>query len=289
ALLGGATALYAPNQLRWKSDSPHLESLRGIVDYQTGSGRGRMIQYANNLGMVRDHPLGGVGPRNWMVEYVRYASPSDPSVQPEALLPVPELPQGDWIGIVVERGIPALLLLLAAGVLAFARGVRSLAAESDPGAASRSLALLLLLAALAVIGCFDPVLLTPAAAFLAFLLLGALLPAGPVRLEAALPGRRRALAVAVAVLAGLVPVTASARQLGAVYLYRGGVSPELLQTATRISPQDYRAQFLLAYLHTEAGACDRARPHIELAHRLYPTAPGPVRLRERCAEPAPPR
>lgn len=287
-LFGGAVALLAPNWLEWRSGSPHLESLRGIADYQSGSGRGRLIQYANTLRMVRDHPM-GVGPRNWMVEYPRYASPGDPSVHSEALLPISEFPQSDWIGIAAERGVPALLLLLGVGGVAFARGLRRLAREGDPAVAARGLVLLLLLAALAVVGALDPVLQTPTAAFLAFLLLGALVPPGRPRFGVALTGRRRALGVAVVVAAGLVPATASARQLGAVYLYSGGLSPELLQTATRISPQDYRAHFLLAYLHAEAGACDRARPHIERAHRLYPTAPGPVRLRERCRQPDPPR
>src|SRR5678816_992254 len=50
-VLGGASivavigALTVPNALEWKSDSPYLDSVRGVVNYKEGSGAGRLVQY----------------------------------------------------------------------------------------------------------------------------------------------------------------------------------------------------------------------------------------------------
>src|SRR5689334_8255109 len=76
-IIGAVLALALPNTLEWKSDSPYLESVRGMVNYQEGSGRGRLVQYTNSLRMTVSHPLLCVGPGNWSVAYPRYASRND--------------------------------------------------------------------------------------------------------------------------------------------------------------------------------------------------------------------
>jgi O-antigen ligase len=76
---GVALAVLPPNALHWRSQSPYLDTLRRLAEYDAGSGEGRVVMYANTLGMVRDHPLLGVGPGNWSVQYPRYATPGDPS------------------------------------------------------------------------------------------------------------------------------------------------------------------------------------------------------------------
>jgi O-antigen ligase len=83
ALLSGAglaAALLVPNQLRWASDNPYLDSVTGIVAYQDGSGRGRLVQYDRSVRMAMDRPLLGVGPGNWPLEYPNYAAQGDPSL-----------------------------------------------------------------------------------------------------------------------------------------------------------------------------------------------------------------
>ncbi len=52
AFLGGGIATVLPNHLNWNSDSPYLDSARGMVDYSKGSGKGRLAQYENSLKMA---------------------------------------------------------------------------------------------------------------------------------------------------------------------------------------------------------------------------------------------
>ena len=49
-LTGAALALLLPNTLDWRSDSPYLDTLKGIANYQEGSGRGRLLQWKNSVG-----------------------------------------------------------------------------------------------------------------------------------------------------------------------------------------------------------------------------------------------
>jgi O-antigen ligase len=76
AVAGLLLALVLPNRLNWRSDSPYFDSLTGVANYKEGSGKGRLIQYGNTLGMAADHPLLGVGPGNWPVYYPRYMVPA---------------------------------------------------------------------------------------------------------------------------------------------------------------------------------------------------------------------
>src|SRR5437016_340968 len=52
AVVGACAAIALPNRLNWHSDSPYLDSARGMVDYKTGSGRGRLEQYVNSMRMA---------------------------------------------------------------------------------------------------------------------------------------------------------------------------------------------------------------------------------------------
>ncbi len=66
--LGVLGALLIPNTLDWKSDSPYLDTVTGIANYQSGSGHGRMIQYMRTLRMSAANPLFGHGLRVRPVE-----------------------------------------------------------------------------------------------------------------------------------------------------------------------------------------------------------------------------
>src|SRR5688572_19749524 len=69
AVAGVGAAVTMPNALRWNTDNPYLESIRGVANFQEGSGRGRLVQYRQSLRMAVGSPLLGVGPGNWAVEY----------------------------------------------------------------------------------------------------------------------------------------------------------------------------------------------------------------------------
>src|SRR2546423_12224928 len=119
AAIGGMIAIVLPNTLNWNSESPYLDSARGMIDYKKGSGRGRVAQYRNSLQMAAVNPVFGVGPGNWPVEYVRFAPAGDRSLMDDGMTANP-WPSSDWVAFVSERGfVPALTLLGVFAILFF--------------------------------------------------------------------------------------------------------------------------------------------------------------------------
>ncbi|HEY0018398.1 MAG TPA: O-antigen ligase family protein [Longimicrobium sp.] len=278
---GVAGAVLLPNQLEWRSQTPYADSVRGLANFEVGSGRGRIIQYGNTLRMVGDHALLGVGPGNWAVAYPRYASAKDPSYEPRYVLPTTRLPQSEWLGTAAERGLPALLLLVLAAAVLARRGWRRLR-DPDAERALQGLVLLCTLTSLLVVGTLDPVLMTPTAAFLAFVLLGALASDSGRTWEVPLNGRRRALLAAGVVCVAAVPVAFSARQLAAGYLYANVPDVETWQRALRMNPGDYRAHALFSNQLIRTGRCADALPYIARAGEMFPTAPAVAEMRRHC-------
>jgi O-antigen ligase len=165
-LAGGAVAALAAVTAQLADDSPYLDSARGLVDYSTGSGRGRFAQYRNSLEMTRANPVFSVGPGNWSVHYPRFAPRGDQSLFTDGMTANP-WPSSDWVAHISERGVIATLALL--GVFA-SLAIGSLLRWRDLGSADAVLAKLTLLGTLAavlVVSAFDPVLLLAAPAFLA--------------------------------------------------------------------------------------------------------------------------
>lgn len=138
-LLGAAVgaALMVPNRLQWRSEAPYADTLTRLADYRGGSGRGRLIQYANTLEMVKEHALLGVGPGNWFVHYPRYTTPLDPSYVAGDPMPTNPWPSSDWVTVAAERGVVGVLLLGLAGVAAAFTALRRLMAP-EPVEGTRS-------------------------------------------------------------------------------------------------------------------------------------------------------
>ena len=127
---GGGVALGMPNTLDWNSNSPYTDTAHSIVNYQGGSGRGRLIQYRNSLRMTLHHPLLGVGPGNWPVIYPRFASENDPSLGRDGMTSNP-WPSSDWVTFLSERGPVAFVLLGLAMLALLTDGVRGLRTGTD--------------------------------------------------------------------------------------------------------------------------------------------------------------
>jgi O-antigen ligase len=172
---GVAAAVLLPNELRWVSDNPYLESVTGIVNYQEGSGQGRLVQYRRSLRMAMDRPLLGVGPGNWALEYPAYAAPGDPSLSRrnprETANP---WPSSDWVAFVSERGLPAAILLALAVLGIAGSAVRRLIGARDEEEGLLAMALLATLLATVVAGAFDAVLLLALPTLLVWAAVGAL-------------------------------------------------------------------------------------------------------------------
>jgi putative inorganic carbon (HCO3(-)) transporter len=282
ALLAGVgAALGLPNALEWRS--PYADTLRRIGEHDAGSGRGRLIQYANTLRMVGDAPVLGVGPGNWMVHYPRYATPGDPSYSVDALLPVDALPQADWLGLLAERGAPALGVLAAIAGLLLREAWRR--ARQDPERKSReeALALMAVLIALLVLGGLDTVLLTPAATFLVAVIVGALTRTQR-EWRVVLPGRGTrwaALAGGVLLVGGVLgygAVTGWARQLA----HTRPQTEARLARAVSLDPGGYEARVFLGQWLFRSGRCEQALEFFQEASHLLPHAELPRRASSRC-------
>ncbi|HEX9895585.1 MAG TPA: O-antigen ligase family protein [Gemmatimonadales bacterium] len=276
ALLGGTlAALVLPNRLAWRTGSPYRDSLVGLVNYQDGSGRGRLIQYRNTLRLVKQDPVFGTGPGNWMVQYPRVTTPGDPSFAGTDPIPTNPWPSSDWMAILAERGLIGVLLLAAAGVAATLVAVRRL---RDPEQGAAALGILGLLCATLVTGMFDAVLLLAPPTLVVFAALGALLPDTGTVLTRELAGRRRAAAVGIPLLLTSLLVLHSGGQLAAIRITEIGQQRSAMEAALRYEPGNYRLHLLLSM----RGNCAQRLPHARVARRLLPYHAWPKRMAATC-------
>jgi len=286
ALVGAALAIWLPNTLNWRSDSPYLDSMRGVVNYQEGSGHGRVLQYENTLRMALAHPLLGVGTGNWSVRYPDFARGTDPSLDDDDGMTANPWPSSDWMAVVAERGIPALFCLALVFLGIAVNAGTALYRARNAAELLPPLALLLALAAAVVVGAFDAVVLLPASALLLWALLGALLgtlqPPAAMRAAITLDGRRRGWLVGVMAALGALVIAHSVAQIAAMTAYDPDGHVADMIRAARYDPGSYRIQIRLAEVYAARGRCDMVRRYGQNARELYPAAPEPRRLLRRC-------
>jgi hypothetical protein len=281
-VVGVLLALAVPNSLDWRSDSPYLDSMKGVVDFREGSGRGRVAQYVNSATMAVAHPLVGVGPGNWPVIYPRYAPPRDPSLSEATGMASNAWPSSDWVAALSERGVPAFLALAAfvALVLGSALAARySLARAPGERLAALAGGGVVLIAALE--GGFDAVQLLPTPMIVVWGAAGALVAAGAERGAVVPPlGRRLLLATSFAAVT-LLACWFSARRIEAMRLAEIGGS-SALEAAASTDPGSYRIQLRAADHFLSRGQCGKARTHALEARALFPYASAPRRVLSRC-------
>jgi hypothetical protein len=281
-LAGVALALVLPNSLDWRSDSPYLDSVKGVVDFRGGSGRGRVAQYANSARMAASHPLLGVGPGNWPVIYPKYAPSNDPSLAETTGMTANPWPSSDWVAALAERGVAAFVALFACVALLLGG---ALTARFDPERSpdERLAALtggaVLLIAALE--GGFDAVLLLATPSIVVWGAAGALLPAGATRRAFPLAPARRLVLVASFAGFALVACVFSQRRAHAMRLYETGTATAV-EAALSKDPGSYRIQMRAAEFFLAHGQCGKARAHALTARELFPYSPGPRRVLAQC-------
>jgi O-antigen ligase len=296
-LIGGVAiaavvgALLLPNHLNWKSDSPYLDSVRSVVAYNSGSGRGRVIQYRNTLHMVESHPVLGVGPGNWPVYYPQFAPRDDPSLSHDDRTTANPWPSSDWAALIAERGIiavVALLLAFAGIVVTTFRGrgnggtaARDSAYSNDPFLPIAVLATILITCA---VGAFDAVLVLAAPALIVWAALGALGVRGKTRWKwLPAPAARKRLAIALTAPLFLFAVR-SAGSAFAMQSFGNGRHVAAVHRASLLDPGSYRIQLRLALLAFNSKGCAAALPHARRAAKMLPSAGVPRRIIKRCAD-----
>ena len=270
---GVAAALTIPNALHWRGKDPYLQTVKRVADYQGGSGRGRLVQFAQSLKMAARHPLFGVGPGNWPVVYPAHAARNDPSMSDsEAGMTSNPWPSSDWVAWVAERGVAAVVLLALAFAGIAAGGLRQLRAALDADEALLAASLLATLAGIAVTGLFDAVLLLAVPTFLAWTALGALWVPREER------SANRLVLFGVIVICALGAVR-SASELTAMRIYATRSDRASLTRAAQIDPGNYRIQMRLAHLGGR-GRCEHARA----ARALFPNAKAAAEVARGCGK-----
>jgi O-antigen ligase len=273
AAAGVAAALLVPNTLRWRSDNPYLESIQDVAAYDEGSGRGRLVQYERSLIMAARHPLFGVGPGNWPVEYPDHAARNDPSLDgAEPGTTYNPWPSSDWIAFVSERGFAAAIVLALVFLLMATAGFRRGLEADDPEEALAAAALLATTIAAGVTGLFDAVLLLGAPTLIVWAVLGASWTP-PAETAREMPA---VAFVALLVFAG-AGLFRNVTQLVAMEMYSSGLS---LSQAAAIDPGNYRIRLRLAQ---RGGRGQRCR-HAKAAHNLFPHAEAARSLSRGCPE-----
>jgi O-antigen ligase len=280
---GVAGALIVPNKLRWNSENPYSETARGVVNYQEGSGRGRLIQYANTLRMAAGNPVLGVGPGNWPVAYPEYAKRRDPSMDPsEGGMTSNPWPSSDWVALIAERGLPAfaLLVMAMAGLAGTAWRRMRTARDADEGLVA--LALASTLVATLVVGAFDAVLLLPLPSLLIWASLGALVSGEEGhRMHEAGGGARVLGILALLVVCGGFAAK-SAAQIGAMHISSTETSNRALERASQLDPGSYRIHLRLARSYRGRAARAKRCEHAQAAHALFPNAEAAAAAVRRC-------
>ncbi|HKO15070.1 MAG TPA: O-antigen ligase family protein, partial [Gemmatimonadaceae bacterium] len=267
--IGAVLALVLPNALEWKSDNPYLESVTGIVNYQEGSGHGRLVQYTNSLHMALAHPVLGVGPGNWPVMYPRYASRGDPSLTSadEGMTSNP-WPSSDWVAFIAERGLPATALLALTLLALLALAGWHARVGRGPDALLGAFALAGTVIATVVVGALDAVLLIAPPALFVWALLGALVEPLPTSRKRAVARGVPQWAPVVVFAIGAVAIVRSAFQTAAMATYTGATRLSTLQRAALFDPGSYRIQLRLAQAELDRGHCESARDRAHAARGL---------------------
>lgn len=275
-----AAAVLLPNALRWRSESPYLETARGVVNYREGSGRGRLLQYRNSMGLLAESPLLGVGPGNWQARYAAHAGSGDPSLdRSQPGITANPWPSSDWIALLTERGLlgGGLGLLAGAGILLVSlRRIRGARDEEEGLAAITCVATI---AGVATVGAFDAVLLLAWPTLLTAASVGALWPAEAARPALAAPPLRVATVGMLAAGAALSAARGGG-QLAAMAIYDGEPGRAGLERAATLDPGNFRVRMAAARDHGAGspGRCDHARA----ARELFPHSTAAQRLTRGC-------
>jgi O-antigen ligase len=286
ATIGGLAAIALPNTLNWNSESPYLDSARGVVDYKKGSGRGRVDQYLNSLNMAASNPIFGVGPGNWPVEYVRFAPLADRSIADNGMTANP-WPSSDWVAFVSERGLLPTLALLGVFTTLFFRALRRWSELKDADAVLAQCVLAGTIVATMVVSALDVVLNLAAPAFIVWSVLGAtsgIRATGGTRRvpEVKVSPRVRSLAAAGILLVVLASALRSATQTMAMSAVGRGQLTAGWVTGALWDPGSYRINLRVAELYSRRGHCPVARGYARRAVALFPLSPEARRIRHSC-------
>ncbi len=219
--------LVIPTTLQWKASSPYLTSFETLTETESGSGQVRLDQYRDSIAMLRRHEVLGVGPGNWKIVYQPHSyssrnadeEVSQPTVARQVWY-VPSRPNSDWIGIAVERGVPAAIFIMATLLVLAVASARTIFVKKDVDEETRheSIAALSLIVTLLFLGAVDVVLQLAPSSYLFFMLLAIMTPRERPLFTLSLPIVPRVALALAAILFGLLLTTLNLNEAYASYL-----------------------------------------------------------------------
>ena len=278
--IGGMLAIVIPNELNWNSESPYLDSAKKMVDYSSGSGRGRVAQYRNTLRMAAANPVFGVAPGNWPVRYVRHAPAGDKSLIENGMTANP-WPSSDWMALISERGFLGALLLLGVFASLFLRSLRRWKDHPDDDTILMQVMAASTIVAAMVTSAFDAVLLLPASAFLTWLVLG--VATGERRTEGALTvSGRKWIAIGVLLTLSTISLARSVAQTISMSTVGTGGRTASWVAGALWDPGSYRINQRVADIYSNRRQCRRAIPFARQAASLFPHSAPARRALRRC-------
>jgi O-antigen ligase len=281
AVICGLAAIVLPNTLNWSSESPYLDTARGVVDYKKGSGRGRLAQYENSLRMAASNPIFGVGPGNWPVEYVEHAPSNDRSLAEGGMTANP-WPSSDWVAFISERGIVPTVSLLGVFAVLFYGSLRKWGELESGDAVIAQLVLAGTIIATMVVSAFDVVLLLGAPSLLVWSIVGATSGIRHEGRDAKLSPRAWGFAAAGLLLVTVLSTARSgAETVAIITVGRGGRTAGWVNGA-ELDPGSYRINLRVADLYYRRGHCGIARGYARRAAGLFPHALAPKRILNGC-------
>jgi O-antigen ligase len=250
AALAVAAIVSVRSSLRWRTPEPYRATWEHLLDAESGSGAGRLVQYEASLALVADAPLLGHGPGNWMVVYPRVSPADDPTFLRHGWAHTGRLLVSDAISLPVERGV-----LGVAGVLVFAFALARLGGRARPAGIAG-------VAVAAVLGSLDTVAqLAASLGVLAVILV-------PREKERDVRVRTPAVALALVLAAGCVH---RGIELRALALRAEETATEgSLAEAVRLDPGDYDSRATLVDILLRRGDCARALPVLDEMVALRP-------------------
>ena len=281
AAIGAMAAIVLPNHLNWNSESPYLDTARGVVDYSKGSGRGRLAQYRNSASMAFVNPIFGVGPGNWPVEYVRFAPSNDRSLSEDGMTANP-WPSSDWIAFVSERGVVPTLALLGVFAVLFYGSLRRWSELEGADAVLAQLVLAGTIVTTMVVSAFDVVLLLGAPSLCVWSVLGATSGIRHQGRERKMSPRAWGWAAAGLIIVSLASAVRSTTQtMSMMTVGRGGMTAGWVNGAA-LDPGSYRINLRVADLYYRRGRCGTARTYARRAAGLFPHASAARRIVRDC-------
>lgn len=274
---GVIAAMVIPNRLAWRSASPYLDTFTALANHDEGSGHGRVLQYRNTVRLAWQHPLFGVGPGNWPVRYGEVAPPSDPTWVFGDVVPINPWPSSDWMALLSEFGILAVLAALLFGVALAWRGLA--AARGNGDRVLGGAALLALLAVTFIEGNLDAVLLLPVPLLFVAMSAGALLQRSDnTPGAAAIPFGAPARAAFLLPLVLSVITLRSVMQTAAYLVAGSGRSLARLAWAARVDPGSYPIRIALA----QRKSCAEAKSDVLAVVGMAPNWPATIAVARKC-------